>query len=124
VLNSKYAKAIIATLVAIAGALVTALGTSPQQNLAHLDTKTWLVAIGAIIASGAMTWWAQNIPGTAGGIIKAVIAAGGAFVASLITAYADNMVTQAEWIGAISAALVALTAVYQVANQPGAAAPA
>ncbi len=112
-----YAKAAVATLVAIAAALVTALGTSPQQNLAHLDTRTWLVAIGAILASGALTWWTTNVPGVAGGIIKAAIASGGAFVAALITAYDDNIVSQAELIGAISAALVALAAVYQVTNR-------
>ncbi len=113
---SKYAKAVVATLVAVAGALVTALGTSPQQNLSHLDTRTWLMAVAAILASGALTWWAQNVPGVAGGIIKAVIASGGAFVTALITAYADNVVTQAELIGAIGAGLVALAAVYQVKN--------
>lgn len=111
-----YAKAVIATLVAVAGALVTALGTSPQQNLGHLDATTWLTAIGAVLASGAITWWTENVPGIAGGIIKAVVASGGAFVTSLITAYADNVVSQAEWIGAISAALVALAAVYQITN--------
>jgi hypothetical protein len=112
----KYAKAVIATLVAIAGALVTALGTSPQQNLAHLSTVTWLTAIGAILASGAITWWTQNVQGVAGGIIKAVVASAGAFITALITAYSDNVVSQAELIGAISAALVALAAVYQVKN--------
>lgn len=116
-LNSKYAKAIIATLIAVASALVTALGTSPQQNLAHLSAMTWWTVIGAILTSGALTWWAKNVPGVAGGIIKAVIASGGAFVTALITAYADNVVTQAELIGAISAALVALTAVYQWTNR-------
>jgi hypothetical protein len=114
----KYAKAVIATIVAIAAALVTALGTSPQQNLSHFDTKDWLLVIGAILASGAITWWTQNVPGVAGQIIKAVVASAGAFVTALIAAYADNIVTQAELIGAISAALVALAAVYQVANRP------
>ncbi len=113
-----YAKAAVATLVAVAAALVTALGTSPQQNLGHLDTQTWLLVIGTILASGALTWWTTNVPGVAGGIIKAAIASGGAFVASLTTAYADNVVSQAELIGAVSAALVALAAVYQIANKP------
>jgi FtsH-binding integral membrane protein len=112
----RYAKAVIATLVAIGAALVTALGTSPQQNLSHLDTRTWLVAIGAILASGAITWWTENVSGLAGGIIKAVVASAGAFITALVTAYADNIVTQAELIGAISAGLLALAAVYQVKN--------
>lgn len=122
-MNSPYAKAILATLLAIAAALTTALGTSPQQNLSHFNTQTWLTVIGAVIGSGVLTWWAENVHGLAGGIIKAVIASGGAFVTALIAAYADNVVTQAEWIGAISAALVALAAVYQVANK-GATVPA
>lgn len=115
-MNGTYAKAFMATVIAIASALVTALGTSPQQNLGHLGTYDWLKIIGAILASGAVTWWATNVPGIAGGIIKAFLAAGGAFVTSLITAYADSIITQGELIGAISAALIALTAVYQISN--------
>ena len=115
---NKYAKAVVATLVAVGAALMTALGTSPQQNLAHLDTKTWLVAIGAILASGGMTWWTENVPGVAGGIIKGGVASAGAFVTVLVTAYADNFVSQAELIGAISSAIVALGAVYQISNKP------
>lgn len=116
-LQSKYAKAIIATLVAIAAALVTALGTSPQQNLSHLSTVTWLVAIGTILSSGAITWWVQNVQGVAGGIIKAVVASAGAFITTLVTAYNNGgPITQAEWITAISAALVALASVYQIRN--------
>lgn len=119
-MNSPYAKALIATLVAVASALVTALGTSPQQNLGHLHTGDWLLVIGSILSSGAITWWCQNVPGVAGSIIKAVVGSAGAFVTALITAYADNVVTQAELIGAISAALVALAAVYQTTNRaPG-----
>ncbi len=120
-MNSKYAKAVIATLIAVAAALVTALGTSPQQNLSHLDTRTWLLVVGAILGSGAITWWTTNVPGLAGGIIKAVVASAAAFVTALFTAYADNIVTQAELIGAISAALVALAAVYQISNREPAA---
>lgn len=122
-MNSKYAKAILATVIAIATALVTALGTSPQQNLGHLHGADWWKIIGAILASGAATWWAQNVPGIAGGIIKAFLAAGGAFVTALLTAYADTIVTQGELIGAISAALVALAAVYQVSNIPSPTVP-
>jgi hypothetical protein len=112
----KYAKAILATIIAILAALVTALGTSPQQNLGHFDARTWWTVIGAIIASGAFTWWVQNVDGLAGGIIKAVAAGGGAFVTAIIAAYADNIISQAELIGAVSAALVALLAVYQTPN--------
>ena len=115
-LQSKYAKAIIATLIAVASALVTALGTSPQQNLSHLSTQTWLTAIAAILGSGALTWWAENVQGVAGGIIKAAVASAGAFITVLITAYGNGGPTQAQWITAFSAALVALAAVYQTKN--------
>lgn len=118
-MNSKYAKAIVATIVAILSALATALGTSPQQNLSHFDTRAWLTVIAAILSTGAITWWTENVPGIAGGIIKAVVGSFGAFLTALIAAYADNIVTQAELIGAISAGLVALAAVYQVPNLVG-----
>jgi hypothetical protein len=116
IIRSRYAKAVLALLIAIATAFVTALGTSPQQNLGHLGTYDWLKIIGSILASGAATWWATNVPGLAGGIIKAFLAASGAFVTALITAYADNIITQGELIGAISAALIALTVVYENPN--------
>jgi len=115
-LSGKYAKAVLALLIAIATALVTALGTSPQQNLGHLGTYDWLKIIGAVLASGGFTWWCENVPGIAGGIIKAFSAFAGAFVTALITAYADSVVTQGELIGAISAGFVALLAIYQVTN--------
>jgi hypothetical protein len=112
-----YAKAIIAIVVAAAGALVTALGTSPQQSLGALDTKTWLVAIIAILGSGGFTWLAENIQGVAGGIIKSVVAFLTAGVGSLVVALNDGVISQAEWITAFSAAAVALAAVYQIANR-------
>lgn len=112
----KYAKAALATLIALATVLVTALGTSPQQNLSHLSTVDWLKVIVAFLATGAVTAWVENVPGFAGGIIKAVVASVGAFCTALITAYADQIVTQGELIGAITAGLIALAAVYQVPN--------
>ena len=107
-------KALMAVLVATAAALVTALGTSPEQSLSSFSTQTWIVVIGTILGSGAVTAIPDNIGGVAGGVIKAVLASGGAFVTALVAAYADNIVTQAELIGAISAFIVALMAVYQV----------
>lgn len=115
-IQSKYAKAIMATILAVATALVTALGTSPQQNLGHLAAVDWLKIIVAILASGGLTWWCQNVPGIAGGVIKAFVAGAGAFCTALITAYADQIVTQGELIGAITAGLAAIAAVYQVSN--------
>lgn len=115
-MNSKYAKSILATLIAIATALTTALGTSPQQNLSHLGTYDWLKIIAAVLGTGIGTMWVENVRGVAGGIIKDVFAVGGAFVTALITAYADSVVTQGELIGAVTAGIVALAAVYQVTN--------
>lgn len=112
------AKAVMAIVVSAAGALVTALGTSPEQTLSGLSAKTWLVAIIAILGSGGFTWLAQNIPGVAGGIIKAVVAFLTAGLASLVVALNDGVITQAEWITAFSAAAVALAAVYQITNKP------
>lgn len=112
----KYAKSILATVIALATVLATALGTSPQQNLGHLDTVDWLKVIVAFLATGAATAWVDNVPGYAGGIIKAAVATIGTFCTALITAYADQIVTQGELIGAITAALIALAAVYQVPN--------
>lgn len=120
IFQSKYAKAIIATIVAALGFLVAALGTSPQQNFSHLTTATWLIAIASFLGSGAVTWWVQNVQGVAGGIIKAVVSTGGAFITTLVTALNGQSgfgaITQAQWLTAITAALVALAATYQVKN--------
>lgn len=113
---NKYAKAAVATIIALLSGLVTALGTSPQQNLTHLSGTDWLKFIVAFLATGAVTWWVQNVPGIAGGIIKAFVAGAGAFCTALITAYADQIITQGELIGAFTAALLALASVYQVPN--------
>lgn len=112
------AKAILAIVVSAAGALVTALGTSPQQSLSALDAKTWLVALIAILGSGGVTWLAENIQGLAGGIIKAVVAFLTAGIGSLVVALNDGVISQAEWITAFSASAVALAAVYQITNHP------
>lgn len=113
---SKYAKAILATVVAILAALATALGPDSASDFGDVDTQTWLIAIGAVLASGALTWWAENVPGTAGGVIKAVIGALAATVSSLIVALDDHVLTRVEQVTALSAFVVGLTAVYQVRN--------
>lgn len=107
-------KAILAIVVSAAGALVTALGTSPQQSLGALDAKTWLVAIIAILGSGGVTYFAEN--GGAHTYIKAVVAFLTAGIGSLVVALNDGVITQAEWITAFSASAVALAAVYQISN--------
>jgi hypothetical protein len=116
--SSAYAKALLAIVFSTAGALVTALGTSPQQNLSHLSTTDWLLAAGTILGSGGLVWLTQNVPGVLGGAIKSIVAFLSAGVASLVVALSDNIITQGEWITAFSAAVVATGFVYQVANKP------
>jgi hypothetical protein len=119
-INSPYAKAILATIVATIGALVTALGPG-SHNLGDLTTQTWLVAVGSILSSGALVWWTENGPWHP--YIKTVLASAGAFVTSLITAFNDGVVTQGELLTAISAAIVATGLVMQAANTPAPPAP-
>lgn len=109
----QYFKALIALAVAVVAALVTALGTG-ATDFGDIDTTTWLTTAGAVLGSGALVWWVENIPGVAGGIIKAVVAGLGASVAALVTALDDDILTRAEQLTALSAFLVALSAVYQV----------
>lgn len=109
-------KALLAIVVSAAGALVTALGTSPQQSLNHLSTATWLIAIGSILGSGGIVWFCQNTPGIAGGVIKAAVAFGSAGIASLVVALNDNVITQAEGLTALIAAITATGFVYQATN--------
>jgi hypothetical protein len=114
-------KAFLAVVVSAVGALVTALGTSPQQTLSHLGTATWLLAIGSVLGSGGLVYIVQNLPGIAGEVAKAIVAFLSAGVASLVVALNDNIITQAEWLTAFSAAVIATGLVYQGTNSPKAA---
>ena len=114
-MNSQYAKALLAVVVSAAGALVVALGTG-NTNFHDISNQSWLIAAGTVLASGGLVWFTEN--GPAAPAIKAVISFLSAGVASLVIAYADNLVTQAEWITAFSAAVVATGFVFQVANTP------
>lgn len=105
-------KAFIALVVAILAALTTAL--TGYTNIGDIDTRTWLIALGAVIASGALVAFVENVTGVAGGIIKAVVAAFGAAITSLITALDDQVLTQVEVLTAISAFVVGLSLVYQI----------
>jgi hypothetical protein len=114
---NKYMKAIAALVVAIIAALVTALGTG-ATDFGDVDTQTWLIALGTVLASGALVWFAENVPGTAGGIIKAFLGAATAAVSSLVVALDDHALTRIEQLTALSAFIVGLTAVYQLKNSP------
>jgi hypothetical protein len=115
----KYAKAIVAIVVSALGALVVALGVGSNATFGSIDGKHWLVAALAVLASGGMTALLTNIQGIAGGIAKATVAFLSAGFASLIIALNDAHITQAEWLVAASAAIVAGAAVYEKANGPG-----
>lgn len=112
-----YLKAFLAVVVSAAGALVTALGTSPQQTLSGLSTATWLVAIGSVLGSGGVVWFVENGPGHT--YIKTVVAFLSAGIASLVVALNDGMISQAEWLTAFGAAVVATGLVYQATNKTG-----
>ncbi len=111
-----YMKALLAIVVATVGALVTGLGTSPQQSFSTLSTAQWLVAIGSILGSGGVVWFVENGPAHA--YIKTVVAFLSAGIASLVVALGDSVITQAEWLTAFGAAVVATGLVFQVANKP------
>lgn len=110
-----YLKAIVATIVAAAGALAVGLGTGNGETLGDLSTKSWLLAVAAVLASGGIVWLCEN--GPAAPAIKAIVAFLSAGIASLVTALDDNVVTQAEWLVAFAAAVAATGFVYQVRNR-------
>lgn len=105
-------KAFIALLVAVLAALTTAL--TGKTDFADIDTRTWLIVLGTVLASGALVAFVQNVTGLAGGIIKAIVGAFGATVASLVTSLDDQVLTQVEMLTALSAFVVGLSLIYQV----------
>lgn len=116
-LNTNYGKAIIGVLVAFIGALTT-ITTVGDQNLGDLSAHDWAYAAGAALSSGALIWLVSNIPGVAGGIAKAIAAAATAGIASFLLATTaesagGEAVTQAEWLGIISVAIIGSGFVYQ-----------
>lgn len=106
-------KGVVALILAVLAALTTALGTG-ATDVGDIDTQTWLIALGTVLASGALVAFVENVPGLAGGIIKALIGAGGAFVAALIPAFDDRVVSQLELVTAVSAFFATLALVYQI----------
>lgn len=113
---NQYVKAGGTLVVAILAALVTALGPDSAQDFGDVDTQTWLIALGAVLASGAAVWWVENVQGVAGGIIKAVIGGLSPAVTALIVGLDDHVLTRVEQVTALSAFVVGLTAVYQLKN--------
>lgn len=110
-------KAFAAIVVSAAGALVVGLASfGSDASLGDLDAKTWLIGAGAVLGSGGVVWFVENIHGVAGGVIKAAVAFLSAGIASLVVALDDKVITQAEWLTAFSAAVVATGFVYQLSN--------
>lgn len=109
-------KAVVAIVVSAAGALVVALGTGNGGTLSSLDATHWLLAAGTILGSGGVVYVVSNLPGVAGGVAKAIVAFLSTGIASLVVALNDNIITQAEWLVAFSAAVTATGLVYQARN--------
>lgn len=114
-----WVKAGVALLVAILAALATPL--VGDTGFGDLTTQDWLVMLGTVLGSGALVAFVDNVPGVAGGIIKAVVGASGTAVVVLVTANADGVVTTGEKVGALTAFVVGLSAVYQIPEPPPAA---
>ena len=111
-------KAVVAIVVSAAGALAVALGAGNSAGIGDLDLITWLGVAAAVLGSGGLVWFVENVPGVGGGIIKTAVAFLTAGVASLTAALDDNVITQSEWLVAFIAAITATGLVYQVTNSP------
>lgn len=113
---SAYWKAALALLAAAVTAVATGVGNG---SLDELDFGQWIGVALTILAGTAATWFAENVPGTAGGIIKAFLGAATAFLTAVQVGWQnDGVVSQGEWFAAAAAGLAALTVIYQVANKP------
>lgn len=108
-----YLKALLAIVVSGTGALVVALGTG-NTDFGDISSQNWLIAALAVISSGGIVWLTEN--GPAAPAIKAIMAFLSAGIATLVIALDDVLITQAEWLTAFSAAVVATGFVYQATN--------
>ncbi len=109
-----YAKAIVALVVAVLTAIVAGVGNG---DIGDLGTYDWIKIALLVLGGTAATWFAQNVTGLAGGIIKAFLAAGTAGLTALAVGFEnDNVWSQGELLTAVAASLVALTLTYQVPN--------
>ena len=111
-----YFKALVAVVVSAIGALTVALGTTSSGDFGDIDTQSWLIALAAVLGSGGLVWLVENT--SAAPVAKAIMAFLSAGVASLIVALDDDVVSSAEWLTALSAAIVATGLVYQAKNAP------
>lgn len=109
-----YTKAILAVLVSALGAVAIALGAG-ATDFEDISTKSWLIAALAVLGSGGIVWLTEN--GPAAPAIKAVMAFLSAGIGSLVLALDDDVLSRAEQLTALAAAIVATGFVYQ-ASQP------
>ena len=109
-----YLKALAAVVVSAIGALTVALGTG-ATDFGDISTQQWLIAAGAVLGSGGLVWLTEN--GPAAPAIKAVMGFLSAGVASLVLALDDDVLTRAEQLTAVGAAIVATGFVYQLSNR-------
>lgn len=108
-----YPKAILSIVVAALGAVVVALGTG-NTDFGDISTKTWLIAAVAVLGSGGFVWLTQN--GPAAPAIKAVVGFLTAGFGSLVIGLDDDVLTRAEQVTALAAAVAATGLVYQFAG--------
>lgn len=109
-----YLKALVAVVVSALGAVVVALGTG-NTDVGNIDAKSWLIAALAVLGSGGLVWLTEN--GPAAPYIKTTMAFLTAGIGSAVIALDDDVITQAEWLTAASAAIVATGLVYQATNK-------
>ena len=113
---AQYTKAIATLVASVLAVLASAIGAG---SLDDIDTQGWVRIAVLVLGGTAATWFVENVSGVAGGIIKAIVATATAFLTSLQSAYEnDGIVTQSELLTALSLALLALVAVYQLRNVP------
>lgn len=109
-------KAVATLVVAAAGALVVALGTTSTGDIGDISAKNWLLAVLAVLGSAGLVAVVDNSP--AAPKIKAIIAGLTAGIGSLVIALDDDIISQAEMLTAFIAAASALGIVYQARDNP------
>lgn len=108
----QYWKPIIALIASVGFAIATGVGNG---EIGDIDSQGWVYIIALVIGGPAATWFAENILGVAGGIIKAFLAASGVALAALTTGYeTDGTLSQGEILLALAGFLSTLAVAYQV----------
>jgi len=110
----QYLKAALAVLVSGIGAVVVALGTG-NTDVGDIGGKSWLIAALAVLGSGGLVWLTENGPYHE--TIKATMAFLSAGIGALVLGLDDDVLTQAEILTALAAAVVATGFVFQAANK-------